>query len=91
MEIPGHPELPGESLITFSRNSQALVALNMQSKQTVVLDEYQLPFVSAHIQHIELGLNNTLLMGSYMGEYMAVYNPKTGETVNCLLYTSRCV
>ncbi len=81
MEIPGHPELPGESLITFSRNSQALVALNMQSKQTVVLDEYQLPFVSAHIQHIELGLNNTLLMGSYMGEYMAVYNPKTGETV----------
>lgn len=81
MEVPGHPELPGESLITFSRNSQSLVALNMQSKQTVVLREYDLPSVSAHIQHIELGLNNTLLMGSYMGEYMAVYDPKTGEKV----------
>ena len=81
LEIPNHPDLPGESLVTFSREKQGLIAMNMESKETVVLSEYELPFVSAHIQHIEAGLGNTLLMGSYMGEYMAVYNPSTGETV----------
>lgn len=81
LELKDRPDLPGESLVTFSRSQQKLIAFNFEAKKTVVLDEYDLPSVASHIQHLESGLGDTLLMGSYMGDALSVYDPDTGEIV----------
>lgn len=80
MEIPGNKDLPGESLVFFSRTDNALVALNTESKKTVKLD-YELPAIGVTIQDMENGLGNRILMGSYMGDELVSYNPDNGEQV----------
>lgn len=78
MEIKDDPELPGESLVFFSRSDNKMIALNLETKKSKLLD-YELPAVGVTIQDIETGIDGTLLMGSYMGDEMVVYNPTTGE------------
>jgi len=80
MNIPGNADLPGESLVFFSRSHNSLIALNLETKKSVLLD-YDLPSVGVTIQDMENGLGNRILMGSYMGDELVSYNPDNGEQV----------
>lgn len=78
MEMTGNKDLPGESLVFFSRTHNKMYAMNLETKKAVPLD-YKLPAVGVMIQDLENGAGNTILMGSYMGDELISYNPTTGE------------
>ncbi|RAV17423.1 cohesin domain-containing protein [Paenibacillus contaminans] len=75
VELQNRPDLPGKSLVTVQQGK--VLAFNLAAQKAEFLQESNFPANGIHIQDLEAGPGNKLIMGGYMLDKGIIYDTET--------------
>lgn len=78
VELKNRPDLPGKSLVTVQNGM--VLAFNLATRKAEFLKESNFPAIGIHIQDLEAGPDNKLIMGGYMLDNGVIYDTETGAS-----------